>query len=41
VEPHALRLRSAANAMAGIATTLLSLIVLPSPVQKKPHFTLC
>jgi hypothetical protein len=32
-EPHAARLRPAANAMAGIATTLLSFIVLPSPYR--------
>jgi len=40
--PHAVRLRPAANAIAGTAMSFLSsFIVLPSPKAEKPHFTLC
>jgi hypothetical protein len=40
-EPQAARLMPAVSAMAGIAITLLSFIVLPSRSAEKPHFTLC
>jgi hypothetical protein len=38
--PHAARLIPAASAMAGIAITLLSFIVLPSPHYRKAHISL-
>lgn len=41
VEPHAARLRPAVSASPGIAMSLLSFIVLPFPVRRKPLISLC